>query len=127
MSESMAKRIERLMPGGIPRWVRCYDNGGTEGETFDQYTVVYTNLREKAPARGYGIYVSMSEYPFHPQGFGQHGESKNGPIDRPTYGHLGRKIKFTDLPDDCQRLVLRDYTEYWDLKLSDPTVQEVLL
>lgn len=57
----------------------------------------------------------MSSQPFHPQGFGQHGES-DSPIDRPTYGHLGKKIKFDDLPEDCQKLVLSDYVYLWNIK-----------
>jgi hypothetical protein len=56
----------------------------------------------------------MSGAPFHPQGFGQHGESETI-IDRPTYGHLGKKITFADLPEDCQKLVISDYRYYWQL------------
>jgi hypothetical protein len=56
----------------------------------------------------------MSEHPFHPQGFGQHGEAGD-PIDRPAYGHIGKRIKFEDLPEDCKRLVLMDYYSIWKL------------
>jgi hypothetical protein len=56
----------------------------------------------------------MSGLPFHSQGFGQHGESF-GPIDRPSYKHLGKKITFDDLPKDCQELVMSDYKQIWDL------------
>jgi hypothetical protein len=108
MNKKNLERKERLMPNGIPRYVRCYDNGG---ESFDRYTVVYTGNYKKSSFE----YVGMSANPFHPQGFGQHGESELQPIDRPSYGHLGKKIKFTDLPEDCQKLVLRDYKENWDL------------
>jgi hypothetical protein len=95
------------MPGGVPKWVRCYDNGG---ETFDRYTIVYIKKR----VDGQFLYVGASEYPFDPQGFGQHGESF-WPIDRPTYGHLGKKIPFTDLPPDVQRLVVSDYKAIWEI------------
>jgi hypothetical protein len=111
-------RSERLLPGGIPRYIRCYDN---KGETFDRYTVVYTgnynNIGKptRTQRRASHFYVGMSENPFHPMGFGQHGESDTM-IDRPTYSHLGKKIQFTDLPEDCQRLVLSDYVYLWDLK-----------
>lgn len=38
-----------------------------------------------------------------------------GHIDRPSYGHLGRKINFADLPEACQRCVLADYRALWGL------------
>jgi len=92
----------------VPRWIRCYDNGG---ESVDRYTVVYTRLQGKYP-RGYCAYVAMSAYPFHPQGVGMHG-GHMGRIDRPRYSHLGKRIRFRDLPTDCKRLVVQDYTELW--------------
>jgi len=97
------------MPGGIPRWIRCYDNGG---ETADRYTVVYTgNYRARDE---WCQYVGMSAMPFHPQGFCQHGEHPT-PIDRPRYGHLGKKVTFANLPDDCRRVVIQDYRAIWGL------------
>jgi len=100
-------REERLMPNGIPRWIRCYDMG--EDYCWDRYTVVYTSVN------GYYPYVGMGSNPFHPQGFGQHGEGPLGPIDRPKYSHLGKKIGFKSLPIDCQKLVIEDYKEIWNL------------
>lgn len=108
------QRKENLMPNNQPRWIRCYDNGG---ETWDRYTVVYTKISifpKDEPSCF--LYVGMSEYPFSPGGFGQHGESMYRPIDRPTYGHLGKKIKFDDLPEDCRKLVISDYKEIWNLE-----------
>ena len=101
-------RKERLLPNGIPRWIRCYDNGG---ETFDRYTVVYTGHYKD---RNGCDYVGMSEYPFSPQGFGQHGWDRET-IDRPAYAHLGRKVSFANLPEDCRRLVMSDYREIWSI------------
>ena len=76
--------------------VKIYDNGG---RSFDRYTAVYvTEPKERDgsyPARG------MSKNPFHPQGFGQSCSAKLG-------RHLGKLIKFDDLPEDCQKLVLQD-------------------
>lgn len=89
---------------GQPKYVRCYDNGG---ETLDRYTVVFSQLRT-----GWCHYLAMSGAPFHPQGFRQHGEDRRT-IDYPTYGHLGKKIRFEQLPPDCQRAVMQDYTAYW--------------
>ena len=108
-------RVRRLMPDGVPRFVRCYDDVGSG----IRYTVVYTgNYRGRD---GVCRYVGMSAQPFHPRGIGMRGESRE-PIDGrwpPAIGnkcHLGRRIPFLDLPDDCQTLVIRDYKELWSLK-----------
>jgi hypothetical protein len=34
-----ANRLLSLMPNGVPKYVRVYDNGG---KSFDRYTVVFT-------------------------------------------------------------------------------------
>lgn len=91
---------------GTPRYVRVYDNGG---ETCDRYTVVFTGRR----GLGGRMYLGMSEKPYHPQGFCQHGES-NTPLDRPRYAFLGKRIKFSDLPQDCQCVALDTYKELWN-------------
>jgi hypothetical protein len=121
MTKKQQERRDRLLPNGIPRWVRCYDN---EGRSFDRYTVVYTGRYKKDP--GIFHYVGMSKYPYHPQGFGQHGETQHKPCDvtgnswaGPSIGkkcHLGTRIKFEDLPDDCKDLVMRDYRDFWELE-----------
>jgi hypothetical protein len=78
------------------------DNGG---KTFDRYTVVYDSV-EGMTSAGEALYwsVGMSSDPFHPQGFGQHGSAMPGK-------HLGHKIKFSQLPADCQKLVKQDLSE----------------
>lgn len=105
------ERVERLMPGGVPRYVHCYDNGG---ETADRYTVVFTG-RYRHKTGGSFWHLGMSALPFHPQGIGQHGESERQ-IDRPTYSHLGKRVRFTVLPADCQRAVRQTYRALWDLR-----------
>jgi hypothetical protein len=107
-TDAMKARWARLMPNDLPRWVRCYDSGPDEGA--DRYTVVFTG---NYSGRKGCDYLGMSGAPFHPQGVGMHGWH-DWPIDRPAYGHLGKKIHFTDLPEDCQILVLRDYIIMWD-------------
>jgi len=123
-------RRRRLLPGGVPRYLRVYDN---EGQSADRYTVIFTG--RAAVLRASGIapqhpYLAMSGSPFHPQGFGQHGHTEFQPADTlsatrrggyswpPAIGrkcHLGRRIPFSALPDDCRTFALRDYTEIWGL------------
>jgi hypothetical protein len=98
-----------LMPDGIPKYIRCYDNGG---RSFDRYTVVFTG-RYTHKTGGAFLYLGMSENPFHPQGFGQHGESQQR-IDYPKYSHIGKPIPFNALPEKCRELVLADYADIWD-------------
>lgn len=75
--------------------IRCYD----DGKSGDRYTVVYLDC----PERAINVFeaVAMSEAPFHPQGCGQHCAASLG-------RHLGKRIRFSDLPADCQRLINND-------------------
>lgn len=108
MSKAKVDRKNRLLPNGIPKYVRCYDNGG---ETADRYTVVFTgNYAGREGCDNLG----MSAFPFHPYGVCYY-DNHNQIIDKPTYSHLGKKIKFTDLSPDAQRCVLKYYNEYWQL------------
>ena len=103
------ERYKRLLPEGTPRYIRCYDNAG---ESADRYTVVYSG-RYAGKSKGWFDYIGMSSNPFHPQGIGIHGQSEFQPIDKPSYKHLGKKIKFSDLPEDCKKAVMQDYLYYW--------------
>jgi hypothetical protein len=85
-----------------PKYIHIYDNGG---KTVDRYTVVYTRTSSHE-------YVGLSERPFHPQGFCQHGVAQQS-IDYPAYGHIGKKISWEDLPEDCKQIVMRDYEDIW--------------
>ena len=75
--------------------VRIYDNGG---KTFDRYTAVYMAF----PERG-GCYEArgMSAHPYHPQGYGMSCSAVPGK-------HLGKRIKFEELPKECQKLIQED-------------------
>jgi len=116
MTKQQKARLDRLLPNGEPRWVRVYDNGGVEkGGSIDRYTVVFTG---NYSGRKGCDYLAMNEAPFSPQGFCQHGWSQDA-IDRPTYGHLGKKIGFSDLPRDCQVAALADYLCTWGLTKSE--------
>lgn len=91
-----------------PRWLEgapapvlaCYDSGD---KTIDRYTVLY-GAPWWTPDMGRTVpYAAMNAAPFHPQGFGQHGEMRS--CDRSA---LGKKIRFLDLPADCQKMVRQD-------------------
>jgi hypothetical protein len=113
----MHERWDRLFRFDSPRYIRCYDNGG---KSADRYTVVFSQLKQYSD--GYGsvhTYISMSHSPFHPHGFGQHGETYGVPCDYPNYGHLGKKITFADLNLDGRWFVLMEYCSYWNLRFED--------
>jgi len=114
-SPSRERRKHALMPNGEPRYVRCYDDGVTKKATFDRYTIVFTRQKEGKGPRSEFLYLGASEHPFHPQGFGQHGSSPTQ-IDYPTYGHLGKKVKFSALPPDVQRFVRFTYCDLWEIQ-----------
>lgn len=74
---------------------RCYDNGG---KTLDRYTVVY--MFEPESNGTYGA-RSMCAHPTSPQVIGCYTSASPG-------RHLGRRIKFNELPIECRKLVLSD-------------------
>ena len=104
------ERAFRLLPNGIPRYIRIYDNGG---ESFDRYTVLFTG-RWKGRKAYHSYFRGMSENPYSPRGYGIW-EDRPGHIDRPSYAHLGKRIAFATLPEPCKRSVLSDYREIWGL------------
>lgn len=71
-------------------------------QAVDRYTVYFSDRKAWGISTP-KIYpcVCMSADPFHPQGVGQHSSGMLGQ-------HNGRKIKFEELPEDCQRLVIQD-------------------
>ena len=69
-------------------------------ESFDRYTVVYGGLGA-IERNGRRMARCMSKNPCPPQGFGQIDYCAPGP-------HLGKRIKFHNLPNECRELVLRD-------------------
>lgn len=101
-------RLNRFAPNNIPKKIRVYDNGGESG---DRYTCCFKGLR---PYTGWYQYLAMSESPFSPCGIGLHCEH-NSPIDYPRYSHLGKRVKFEDLPKDVQICIWQDYCDYWGI------------
>lgn len=78
--------------------MKIYDNGG---KTFDRYSVIYV---EEAEGPGLFACRAMSSNPYSPQGFCQMSSAMVG-------SHLGKKISFSDLPADCQKVILEDLHE----------------
>ncbi|WP_432263368.1 hypothetical protein [Cupriavidus sp. TMH.W2] len=81
----------------IAKQVRLYDNGG---KTLDRYTAVYMFDEERNGAFGAR---GMNAMPFH--GIGLYCSAAPG-------RHLGRRIAFGKMPEDCQRLVRQDVGAY---------------
>jgi len=123
------ERRHRLLPQGVPRWIRVYDN---ENRSADRYLVVYSCKEAVERSPGYPShypYRAMSENPYHPQGVGIFASTPHQTCDSiPTAGRgyarppavgrrgrLGKRINFQDLPLNCRKLVLDDYHHIWRL------------
>ena len=122
-SEKQLARLASLLPGGIPRYVRCYEDR-SDKSSFDRFTVCYTG--RSATIKGNG---SMpNSYPY--VGLSGHGDTRFQPcdtlVDKPGSGyrwppamgrkcHLGIRIPFAELPEGLKRTVLSDYREIWSL------------
>ncbi|AQH05800.1 hypothetical protein A9R05_43065 (plasmid) [Burkholderia sp. KK1] len=98
----------------IAKSTRIYDNNG---KTADRYTVLYMLEPERS-----GLYAGrgMNDEPYHPMGIGM---CISGAPGR----HLGRKITFDDLPEDCRRVVISDVASYVEATLDDLPEQKGLL
>jgi hypothetical protein len=117
----LRQRSSRDFRIGDPRYMTIYDNGGLDAKdgSSDRYTVVYTrevNADKATRQRGWYFVMGMSGAPYHPQGICLHSEYPNR-VDKPTYKHLGKRIRFNQLPSDCQRAALRDYIYLYSLCL----------
>lgn len=118
LSKTKQERVERLAPvvngKRVPKHLRLYDYNQNHDDTVcDHYTAVFTgNYRGR---NGECCYVAFNSIPTHPaMGFWQHGSSRTV-IDYPRYGHLGKKIKYSDLNYKCRELLMREYCEIWEL------------
>ena len=77
--------------------------------TVDRFTIFYRDpICGDTYANMYLGYVGASEYPFHPQGFGQHGEMQAHEVAQYRYANGHRKAKWSSLPDDVKQLVRQD-------------------
>ena len=118
LTKAQTARIERLLPSGKPRYIRCYDNGG---KTADRYTIIYTGNYNNIgkPVRDFKapIYYSagMSHNPTNPQGVCFLEESFGSPLDKPSYKRLGKKITYEMLPGDVKKVILKQYKDIWGI------------
>ena len=111
------RRFASFFRDGMPSKVRCYTN---DGETIDRYTIVFSgNYRGRLgrvllPGNSGRVFWSLccSSNPTHPLGVGTLAEDRQQ-IDYPTYGHLGTKILFKELPTEVQSLVVCYYLDIW--------------
>jgi hypothetical protein len=113
---TLQARIDRLMPAGVPRYVRCY--AGPDDGSFDRFTVVFTG--RAAVERG--SLCCPNHYPY--VGLSGHGSTPNKPCDVDRWGfapamgrsnHLGKRVPFSEMPHGLQQTALRDYREIWRL------------
>lgn len=104
MRQYTPRRSSQKWLEGAPRAViAIYDSGP---KFADRYTVLY-GYPAWVPDMGFTVpYFAMSERPCHPQGVGQHGDMKAS--DRRC---LGKKIRWVDLPTECQHAVIQDCKE----------------
>lgn len=94
----MARILNTIQVGGKRKTCRIYDAGD---QFADRYTIAFKGYRLEGYCMVYP-YLSSSENPFHPQGVGQHGESKEFLTGR----HLGKRVAFETLPEAVQRFIL---------------------
>lgn len=122
-------RSLRLIPNGVPRWIRVYDNGGV---TTDRYTIVFTG---RSDGTGRCQFVRCNSQPNHPQyGVWFRAEQRDvfdaegqwpPPIGRRHKNPaIGLRIRFADLPEAVQKGVVEDYCALWDVTVfKDPLEQ----
>ena len=107
-------REDKLLPGGVPRYVRCYD----EEESTDRYIVVFTGAFDREG--GGNPHLTLSASPLSPGGTYKHGTSI-GLLDAGSYAHLGKPVKFEELTEPCKGLIIAFYRKLWKLEVE--TVQ----
>ena len=101
------------------------DNGG---KTADRYSLF--SARSTTPmgfGAAYHSYIGFNEDPYHPQGFGQHGEITEAQFNAhksKRFRSLGRPILFSDLPPKAQKFAkeFMDSELEWDTRRSKTSI-----
>lgn len=115
MTLSKEAKVERLLPEGKPRYVRCYDAGPSR---LDRYTVVFTG-NYTMRTDGQRVFLQMSSEPYSMFGYSQTGGVPAPQyLDRPKYSHLGKYIDFDEMPPECQDATIEDYVRIWGLDVE---------
>jgi hypothetical protein len=84
--------------------LRCYDNGG---KSVDRYTIIPPRWARAYRHEWEGTFdaIGACPRPFHPQGVGMHTRAMPG-------HHLGKRVKWSELPTDVQRFARQSFPEY---------------
>lgn len=84
--------------------LRCYDNGG---KSADRYTIIpprWAHEFHECRASTWSA-IAADETPFHPLGIGCSTTAMPGP-------HLGKRVKWDELPKDVQTFARDVFPEY---------------
>lgn len=87
-----------IIVDGKRKVCRIFDMGSNE---IDRYTIAFKAQRINGIL--FYPYLASSVDPFHPQGFGQYGESNVFLTGR----HLGKRVSFESLPDQVKQFILQ--------------------
>lgn len=102
------RQSKKFLDGDCPEGVLAiFDNGG---KSFDRYTVFYRAAWEYNH-EWYVGYRGMSEHPSDPQGFGIYGEMTRWDMSDYRRRVYHQSCKWSDLPEDVQRVVRADCEE----------------
>jgi hypothetical protein len=105
------KKKNLYTESGEPKRITCYMIK-REPIPADYITVIYTYANKIGLPVGHIMYRAMSEAPYHPLGICIWGEGERG-----RFNPGGSRIKFSDLPEDCQEVVRNDYRDIWESQL----------
>ena len=82
-------------------------------DCWDCWTVVFLDTQDERHTVGFR---GMSDHPCHPQGYGQWGEMALCHVGyKGRGGCFDKRVKFADLPEECQKLVLSDIKDLNDM------------
>lgn len=118
-ANQLKKRLQALMPNGIPRWVRIYRSEDPD-RSWDEYTVVFTGAACAKAHGGWHPYIGMGN-----NGEFYYGSNEFKAIDvndsgfAPAVGrknHLGRRIRFEDLNEACKKACVEEYLDCWNIR-----------
>lgn len=103
-------RVAKLLPDGEPKWVRVYEQDPGSAE---QYVVVYSGAYDKPDGKHWYVFLRC-DGTF--RSGSQLGTLDGGGVQMGcNHPRLGKRIRFENLPVNCQKVVISDYTCLWDL------------